>query len=98
MKNWQKVDIANQPTQPLLASKTDQFHEYLNKHGLTHLAIARCAHVPSITVWSIDHKLAVTPTHAQQVREALHRLTGETYNFPIDTIGPEGRRREWKQR
>ncbi|QBD77821.1 hypothetical protein EPA93_18200 [Ktedonosporobacter rubrisoli] len=95
--NWQKIDITNQPTQPLLASKTDQFHEYLVKHGLTYLAIARCAHVPSITVWSIDHNLAVTLAHAKQVREALHKLTGETYNGPIDTIGPEGRRCEWKK-
>jgi len=80
-------DIDEQNTTPLPCPVIkNTFHGYLHQHRLTWLQVARAADVPCLTVWSIDHGLAVTPVHATRVRHGLFQLTGLPYTGPIATF------------
>jgi hypothetical protein len=79
-------DISEQDTVPI-QPLTNAFHAYLFYHRLTWVEVARAAGVPCLTVWSIDHGLAVLPSQAFQVRLGLRKLTGVPYLGPIETFG-----------
>lgn len=81
-------DISGEETVPLPAL-TNPFHAYLLHHRLTWVQVARAAGVPCLTVWSIDHGLAVLASQAFQVRQGLRKLTGVPYLGPIETFGRE---------
>ena len=78
-------DISEQHTTPLPLSAWADFHNYLARHRLTWVEVARASGVPVLTVWSIDHGLIVESTQAALVRRGLDQLTGIAYTGPINT-------------
>ncbi|QBD75952.1 hypothetical protein EPA93_08000 [Ktedonosporobacter rubrisoli] len=82
----QLVGQASQKNCGQTATQLNSFHSYFIAHHLSYVAVARAAHVPCITVWSIDHGMAVSDAHASRVRLALLQLTGTPYLGPIPTF------------
>jgi len=80
-------DISEQNTAPIPHSTANTFHAYLTRHRLLWIEVARASGVPVLTVWSIDHSLAVDPAQAIRVRQGLYQLTGVPYDGSIPTIG-----------
>ena len=78
-------DISEQHTAPLPLSTANAFHAYLAQHRLLWIEVARASGVQSLTVWSIDHGLAIDPVQALRVRQGLYKLTGVAYTGPIHT-------------
>ena len=80
------LDITQQQTQVLAAPLSGSFHAYLIQHHLQWHEVARAAQLPVLVVWSIDHGLAVSRSHADAVRSALARLTGTAFTGALVTI------------
>lgn len=87
-------DSSEQKSAPFPHSTVNSFHSYLTQHRLLWIEVARAAGVPVLTVWSIDHNLAVEAVQAVRVRNGLYQLTGVPYDGPIPTMAQSGTGRE----
>jgi len=77
------TDYASEVTQPLPNLGALTFQLFLAKHGLTILDVALAAQVRLLVVWKITCGKPIKPVQAQQVRNALLRLTPSGYRGQI---------------
>lgn len=87
-------DSSEQKSAPLNEVTVNSFHTYLTQYRLLWIEVARASGVPVLTVWSIDHNLAVEAVQALRVRNGLYQLTGVPYDGPIPTMAQGGAGRE----
>ncbi len=80
-------NISDQKSVQVPLSTNNTFHQYLVEHKLLWEQVARASEVPGLTVWSIDHGLAIHPLKAAQVRKGLYQLTGIPFKGYINTMG-----------
>ncbi len=64
---------SEQSRAPLPYATANAFHAYLTRYRLLWIEVARASGVPVLTVWSIDHSLAVDPAQANRVRNGLYQ-------------------------
>ena len=55
------------------------FEEYLQQQNLEALLVSVTAHVRYTTIYNATKGIPITPAHAQQIRQAVYRMTGIPY-------------------
>jgi len=65
------------------------FEAYLKEHNLEALTVSIKAGVRYMTVYNATKGIPITLEHAQQIRQALYRMTGAPYIGILALIEPK---------